>query len=711
MTAVAPLDDDNSDNHNQHDDHHLLSSTTTAASATFPRAPPSPTRSDNPRPSISPLSAKASPVALRDHVLLDNLFARDDGAPRAGSLERDDDNDEDDDGSSSLSEPEDDPDVETHQNGISDTLTTSEELSAHQSLEVDSEAETERLDQTPHKVRKHLEDTGRTPSKLSQAAGPDDELSDPPSPLPTGATPSTGTMDPSGKKRKRSDTADSSLSSADSELAESPRKRSHSVPDETANSKSTTDENGVITPGQSATATTELGEIEASISTTVGQTKTKRGSKSKTRGNKDTTQAGGIEGAEATAAIVEHSAESIAKTAEELKHKPAAATAFEDLAKQFAVFREKMVNEKLAAANAELDLLNQQDSKHPEYLRQVACVDARRAKQVSEAHAFYKFKLESLRRSTLGERSQLHSQYFQHARQLREDVMQQLGDDWYKIQNERRQNNQQEDESYIYKFPTKKSEQIKQQAKYNQEVSVLSGVAKYVGFPAAPDVTGADRDMLDDDLKAMKISRRVHNAASHPQPVYFPNRTALVQPQSERLAHEQYIEQNPWARPQGPIPNHLTPNIAHTPDWAEGAKSLPKPAGPLPGYSTPLPQRRSVAEHSSAGTVPANSDPIEPPSSLAARTVVRQQQDKDPSPLLVNKQRQYGAELTGFRNVSGASTIDAPGSAEKDHQSTRTALSIGQFDPLQRQVSEARKQHDPYMHGPLRAQEGGTAAL
>lgn len=279
--------------------------------------------------------------------------------------------------------------------------------------------------------------------------------------------------------------------------------------------KSAVDENGVITSRQSATATTELAETEASTATTKGQTKSKKGSKSKTRGNKDTTQDGETEDAEATTSIVEHSAESIAKTAEELKHKPAAATAFEDLAKQFAAFREKMVDEKLDAANAELDLLNQQDSKHPEYLRQVACVDARRAKQVSEAHAFYKFKLESLRRSTLGERSQLHSQYFQHARQLREDVMQQLGDDWYKIQNERRQNNQQEDENYIYKFPTKKSEQLKQQAKYNQEVSVLSGVAKYVGFPAAPDITGADRDMLDDDLKAMKVGTSAPLIAQH----------------------------------------------------------------------------------------------------------------------------------------------------------------------------------------------------
>lgn len=312
-----------------------------------------------------------------------------------------------------------------------------------------------------------------------------------------------------GKKRKRSDTADSSLSSADSELAESPRKRSHSAAPTNVPGTTLADaENTAVEPQDTAeelAVVSELKQPEVPTSSAKGNGKAKRGPKPKGRGKKDANKDAGAEDPETVAQTAEQSAEAKAKAAEEVKHKPAAAIAFEELAKQFAAFREKMINEKLAATNAELDLLNQPDSRHPEYLRQIACVNVRKAKQVSEAHAFYKFKLESIRRTTLGERSQLHSQYFQHARQLREDVMQQLGDDWYKIQNERRQNNQQEDESYIYKFPTKKSDQIKQQAKYNQEVSVLSGVAKYIGFPAAPNITGADRDMLEDDLKAMKV--------------------------------------------------------------------------------------------------------------------------------------------------------------------------------------------------------------
>jgi hypothetical protein len=197
--------------------------------------------------------------------------------------------------------------------------------------------------------------------------------------------------------------------------------------------------------------------------------------------------------------------ETMAKSHDELKHKGAASSLFEDLAKQFASFHDKLFNEKLAALASEVEMLTQADCQHPEYLRQAACVDARYAKQVSEVHAYYRYKMQALRITTLAERSQLHSQYFQTARELREEQAYQLGEDWYKIQKERRQSSHGQDGQYILKFPTKRSEQLRNQAKYNQEVSILSGVAKYVGFPAAPAITGAEGDALEDDLKSMKV--------------------------------------------------------------------------------------------------------------------------------------------------------------------------------------------------------------
>lgn len=193
-------------------------------------------------------------------------------------------------------------------------------------------------------------------------------------------------------------------------------------------------------------------------------------------------------------------------------------------------------------------------------------------------------------------------------------------------------------------------------------------------------------------LTGRQITKRTAMPAA--QPVYFPNRTGYMQAPQDRLAHEQFVEQNPWARSQGPILNHGlhgTPNLLHTPDWQNGgeregaannARNIIRNIGSHNGspYATPNPQRRAPVEHSSAGTVPANSDPVEHPPSSAGppseRPAMHFFQPRDgpttKSPIVVAKQRQSNGgerEFTGFRNISnisGATTIDAPDSAEKD---------------------------------------------
>jgi hypothetical protein len=478
------------------------------------------------RPSVSPLS----PVEHRG-MLDTDLDADLDASDPAVQLEDGNGNvDLEDDRSSSLSEPEDEED-DFHTDAGPPAA-----LAAHASLDVDSEAETERLEQTPHKARltttqPEHEKTGRTPSKLVHAATIDDDdalddLSEPPSPIPTvpGGASSTSTADnagapprsckalhpanrlDAGKKRKRSNSAGSSLSSPQSQSEDSPRKRSHSsVDDETATANE-----------PAAVATIENAIDEAVPATENADTplaanppkiaKKKGGRPPKAKGKKEAIKESEVETVEGIPPEEEQSEEASAKSKEERLRKQPASTAFDDIARQFASYRQKAQNDRLAELDAELAMLaTKGECKHPEYLRQVACVDARYAKQVDETRAFRRFKTESIRRTTLGERSQLHSQYFQHARELREDVMVELGEDWYNIQKERRQVNQSNDELYMRKFPEKKSVQIRHQAKYNLEVSVLSGVAKYVGFPAAPDIAGAEGDVLDDDLRAMKV--------------------------------------------------------------------------------------------------------------------------------------------------------------------------------------------------------------
>lgn len=105
-----------------------------------------------------------------------------------------------DDGSSSLSDPDDDNEDAEHESGVDEDTLLADDVAAQRS-EVDSEAETERLDQTPQKLRKHADSLGRTPSKLIHAATAEEDISDPPSPLPTGvgAASSTSTVATAGK--------------------------------------------------------------------------------------------------------------------------------------------------------------------------------------------------------------------------------------------------------------------------------------------------------------------------------------------------------------------------------------------------------------------------------------------------------------------------------------------------------------------------------
>lgn len=280
-----------------------------------------------------------------------------------------------------------------------------------------------------------------------------------------------------GKKRKRSDTLESPFTSAESTDGESKRKRSNDMNEDTVDDG----RKGKISKGRKS-------KSEHSAFTTVDAIKSVE-------------TADPVEENE-----VEESVE--AQPEEDPVRKLEAMDAFAQLGKQFMAFRDALIRERVSSFDAELALLDQPNCQHPEYLRLIACVDQRHQKQDKETKAYQYFKQNSIRQRTLGERAQLHSQYFQTVRDVRELALDDLGEQWYAIHRERRQgvNYQPEHNLSRYQFNDRRSDQLKQQAKYNHEVSILSGFAKYVGFPAAPDIGAVTGDALDNDLKAMRVS-------------------------------------------------------------------------------------------------------------------------------------------------------------------------------------------------------------
>lgn len=143
---------------------------------------------------------------------------------------------------------------------------------------------------------------------------------------------------------------------------------------------------------------------------------------------------------------------------------------------------------------------------HPEYLRQIECVQRHRDAKVKYEHALYRYRMKSLLNKSLAERAQAHSTYFQRVRDVREGHSSSISKQFYGIQHDRFKTDELSPH-HIIPFPTRRSQQIAHQAAYNHEVSVMAGVAKYVGFPAAPTLLGARPSELEDDLEKMGVSQ------------------------------------------------------------------------------------------------------------------------------------------------------------------------------------------------------------
>jgi hypothetical protein len=149
-------------------------------------------------------------------------------------------------------------------------------------------------------------------------------------------------------------------------------------------------------------------------------------------------------------------------------------------------------------------MLKQPDCAHPEYLAMIKCIDDRRSDKIEYEKTLLELKQKNLEIITAAQRHQMHSQYFQTVRHIREDILEECNQRVFELQRGRRSLGCDETE-YMVKLPEKRSDQIRQQTAYNLEVSVLSGVAKYVGFPAAPDISAARPTEIDEDLRAMKV--------------------------------------------------------------------------------------------------------------------------------------------------------------------------------------------------------------
>ncbi|KAL8860096.1 MAG: hypothetical protein Q9178_003360 [Gyalolechia marmorata] len=211
----------------------------------------------------------------------------------------------------------------------------------------------------------------------------------------------------------------------------------------------------------------------------------------------------------------------------------------------------RLFDERLAKLDTELAMLAEPNVTHPELLGMNQVLEQRRDEKIQHENTLLKYKLGSLQNKSKAEKAQVHGQYMQSVRDIRDWNLEQVNKEWYQIHKERfgRENNVPE---YMYLFPTRRSQQITHQTAYNKEISLLSGIAKYRGFPAAPEICGARPSEIQSDFEKMGIAVQQPLAlgARHPPSLRASLSASAVLQRSTTIADEHFLEQNPWANPQ-----------------------------------------------------------------------------------------------------------------------------------------------------------------
>jgi len=166
------------------------------------------------------------------------------------------------------------------------------------------------------------------------------------------------------------------------------------------------------------------------------------------------------------------------------------------------------LSEQIRQMDHELEMLQESNSTHPEYLAQMRCIDARRDEKMRYDNLLLKFDIQALRTKTTAERQTCHSQFFQEVRKIKDEALESAWEGLFALQRDRRSWGADTSDFTMLYHPSR-SAQIRQQTARNLEVSILAGIAKHVGFPSAPTVTGLSASEIDRDFQVMGVSTQL----------------------------------------------------------------------------------------------------------------------------------------------------------------------------------------------------------
>lgn len=171
------------------------------------------------------------------------------------------------------------------------------------------------------------------------------------------------------------------------------------------------------------------------------------------------------------------------------------------------------MKQRLASLEAELELLQGENLTHPELLVQMRSIDKRRDDKIHEENVLFQLQKKTLRIKTVAERGTSHSQFFQEVRDIKDKALESCWGEYFALQKDRRSWGA-DTSDFTMLYNPSRSAQIRQQTARNLEVSLLAGIAKHKGFPAAPDMKGLSAAEIEHDLSVMGVSRDNSNSNS-----------------------------------------------------------------------------------------------------------------------------------------------------------------------------------------------------
>ncbi|BFZ62151.1 hypothetical protein YB2330_003233 [Saitoella coloradoensis] len=174
-----------------------------------------------------------------------------------------------------------------------------------------------------------------------------------------------------------------------------------------------------------------------------------------------------------------------------------------ELETKFAKLRDQLFKETLSDLDKDIEMVN--DGTHPELVLQMELIADNRAKRLKLADATKRFCIQNIRNEHDAMEYHARMQFIQEKAKLRQSMITEISAKWFQVHRERRVLDMPVPE-FGYQVPDRRSTQLKQRRAYDLEVMILTGLKKYIGFPAAPDVSGATNEEAMSDVDAIRAA-------------------------------------------------------------------------------------------------------------------------------------------------------------------------------------------------------------